>query len=289
MRLALILLAAALPARFAAAAETVGATGFNYISIPQLRATAGPAPAIAAAAAVAPSASAPEKITQPYLLPRAGKKSLFAFPKDVEENKAFLDKWTKILTRANITPGQNDYQAGVISVLPYETGNKLMIREFMAEPRQFKPKDEADLLANMEKISGLTKAAGLPIIASYVSNFDFYLPTYHLYYLTEYKEKEEAEVQVRVLKGKADVLDPAIMEKAGVKVLQQPEPWMVVYLGPEMGVVTRSSDKREDLDAKIAEFQKFIKEQGGTFVTAVVRQLPAGSYRNFEADLYFLR
>ena len=39
----------------------------------------------------------------------------------------------------------------------------------------------------------------------------------------------------------------------------------------------------------IADFKKFIAEQGGSFIEAVVRELPPGSYRNFEADLYFFQ
>jgi hypothetical protein len=163
----------------------------------------------------------------------------------------------------------------------------------MAEPSQFKPKDPVDLQANMETISALVKKAGLPIIASFTSDLDFYLPTYHLYYLTDYKEKDNEEIQVRILK--AEGVDASIFTKAGVQVLQQvmanddSTNIFTVYIGREVGMVTRSADTRADIDAKVADFQKMITDAGGSFIQAVVRELPPGSYRNFEVDLYFFQ
>jgi|GEM_PF-5740504 len=288
MRLILVLLAAALPARFAAAQDTLGSLGFGNLGFQQIRQMLPANAASVPGRSVGVTLTVPEKITDPYLLPQAGKRNLYAFPKSVDENKAFLDKWTNILGRAGFTPGINDYQENVISVLPYTGNGNLAIREFMAEPAQFKPKDPDDLRANMETISGLVKKAGLPIIASFTSDFYFYLPTYHLYYLTDYKGKANEEVQVRILK--AEGVDAAILKKAGVQVLQQAnDGYLTIYLGREVGLVTRSADKREDLEVRIADFQKFIAEQGGSFIEAVVRELPPGSYRNFEADLYFFQ
>ncbi|MCX5794133.1 MAG: hypothetical protein NTY77_01385 [Elusimicrobia bacterium] len=293
MRFVLVLLAAALPVRFAAAQETLGSQGFGYLGFQQLRQMLPAGAPSVPGRAVGLTLTVPEKVTDSYLLPRAGKQSLYSYPKNAAENQAFLDKWTKILGRAGFTPGANDYEENIISVLPYTGSDGLVIREFMAEPMQFKPKDPADLLANMEKISDAVKAAGLPIIASFTSDFEFYLPTYHLYYLTKGNAKANEEVQVRILK--AEGVDAKILEKAGIQVLQQAKDYsntidiITVYIGREVGLVTRSADKREDLDTRIADFKKFIAEQGGGFIEAVVRELPPGSYRNFEADLYFFQ
>jgi hypothetical protein len=289
MRLILALLAVTLPARFAAAQDTLGSMGFGYLGFQQVRQMLPAGAASVAGKAAGPALTVSENITDPYLLPQATKKSLFASPNSLDENNAFLDKWTNILQRAGFTPGANDYQENAMSsVLPYTGNGNLAVREFMAEPAQFKPKDPADLQANMEMISGLVQKAGLPIIASFSSNFDFYLPTYHLYYLTDYKENANEEVQVRILK--TDGVDAAILAKAGVQVLQQAnDGYITVYIGRAVAMETRSADKREDLDALITDFQNYIADQGGSFIEAVVRELPPGSYRNFEADLYFFQ
>ncbi|MDD5629938.1 MAG: hypothetical protein PHU21_12795 [Elusimicrobia bacterium] len=285
MRLVLVLLAGAL-ALPASAQES-----FTYTSFQQLRQMLPAGSPSVAGRAMGLTSVVTENITQGYLLPRAGRQSLYAFPKDLAQNQAFLDRWTGILKRAGFTPGPNEYQKDIISVLPYTHADGLALREFMADHMQFKPKDPADLLANMEKISGLVQAAGLPIIASFTSDFEYSLPTYHLYYVTKGSAKENEEKQVRILK--AEGADPKILAKAGVQVLQQIRDYSdtmdirTVYIGREIGLVTRSADKREDLDTRIADFKKFIAEQGGSFIEAVVRELPPGSYRNFEADLYF--
>jgi hypothetical protein len=289
MRLILVLLAAAIPVRFAAAQDTLGSMRFGYLGFQQARQKLPAQTASVPGQAAGLSLTVSENITDPYLLPQTAKKNLSSFTKSFDEDKAFLDKWTPILKRAGFTPGPNDYQENGYSVLPYTGNGDLAIREFIAEPAQFKPKDPEDLRANMEHISGLIKAAGLPIIASFTSDFGFYLlPTYHLYYVTDYKEKANEEVRVRILK--AEGVDASILTKAGVQILQQANNnYITVYIGREVGMVTRSSDKREDLEARIADFKKLLADQGGSFIEAVVRELPPGSYRNFEADLYFFQ
>ncbi|MBI5241445.1 MAG: hypothetical protein HY926_13310 [Elusimicrobia bacterium] len=292
MRFVLVLLAATLPARLVSAQESLGSIGFEYMGFQHMKAALPPSAAILPGQAEGVALTAPEKVTEPYLLPRASKSHLYAFPKDAEQNKAFVDKWNRILVHNGFLPGAYDFKDG-ISVLPYTGNDGLVIREFMAEPMQFKPKDPVDLQANMEKISAAVKAAGLPVIASFTSDFDFYLPTYHLYYLTKRAEKDNDETQARILKKEG--VDASILAKAGVQVLQQAKDFsgeidiITVYIGREVGMVTRSADKREDIDTRIADFKKFLAEQGGTFIEAVVRELPPGSYRNFEADLYFFQ
>jgi len=292
MRFILVLLAAALSLRPAAALETLGSLGFEHLGFQQMKAALPPSAAVLPGQPLGLTLVEPQKVNEPYLLPRANKSHLYAFPKDAEQNKAFVDKWNRILVRNGFTPGAYDFKDG-ISVLPYTGNDGLVVREFRAEPMQFKPKDPADLQANMTKVSGRLQEAGLPIIASFTSDFEFFLPTYHLYYLTKPNEKANEEVQVRVLK--AEGVDAKILEKAGAQVLQQAMAFdgsidvLTVYIGREMGKVTRWGDKREDIDLKVANFKKFLAEQGGTFIESVVRELPPGSYKNFEVDLYFFQ
>jgi hypothetical protein len=294
MRLVLILLAAALPVRFAAAQETLGSIGFEYLGFQHMRAALPPAASVMPGRALGVTPTAPEKVTAGYLLPRSGKQRvLYSFPKNMDENQAFLGRWTGILERAGFTPGANEYKENIISVLPYAGNDGMVVRDFMAEPMQFKPKDPADLQANMDKISAAVKAAGLPVIASFTSDLEYFLPTYHLYYVTRYNEKSAEEKRLRILK--AEGVDAKILEKAGVQVLQQAMAFdgsidvRTVYIGREIGKVTRWGDTREDIDKKVAGFKEFLAEQGGTFIEAVVRELPPDSYKNFEVDLYFFQ
>ncbi|MFA6003078.1 MAG: hypothetical protein WC881_03325 [Elusimicrobiota bacterium] len=272
MRLILALFAAILPAQFAASAAIPDAVGV----------------------AVAASPTVPEKITESYLLPRAVKKQLVASAREMGQHAAFVNMWSKILTRAGIKPGVPQFSPEGLSVLPYDAGSNLAVREFQADPMQFQPKDEADLIANLEKISGAVKQAGLPIISSYIMEIAMHaptldqetinVPTYDLYYLTEANDREEKEVRIRILKEYTR-LDAAIMERAGVKVLQQPNPYLAVYVGPEIGLITRYPASAE-LAAAIARIRSNIEANGGKFIDFKAWPLEGG---RLQVDAYFLR
>ena len=123
------------------------------------------------------------------------------------------------------------YDEGLLSALPYTGNGNMVVRDFMADPSQFKPKDEADRIANMEKISKLAAQNGLPVFASYLLDFDWHLPTYALYYAAEAKARPEDEVRLRMLRfdGK---LKPAILEKAGIKIFQTTNDYPPSTLAP---------------------------------------------------------
>ncbi|MDD5656925.1 MAG: hypothetical protein PHF00_06680 [Elusimicrobia bacterium] len=278
-------LALAAAAAFCAPPAAAQTAGFGQVSLPQLRRAAASA-ASAPGAPVAPAALAYERLTAGHLAAQTARHELLSFTQNLAQHKAFAAMWTKILARAGFTPGQPKYD--LLSVLPYSGNEGLVIRDFMAEPRQFKPKDEADRIANMEKIAKLAGKNGLPVFAAFLLDFNWHLPTYSLYYTTPAKARPEEEIRLRFLRYEGKLDTSILTEKAGVKVLQTVDDYLTVYLGPQAHVVQRSANTRKELDERMDELKKLIAGQGGKFLDAVVREMPPGSWRKFEADLYFL-
>ncbi|MBI4667966.1 MAG: hypothetical protein HY747_02085 [Elusimicrobia bacterium] len=228
----------------------------------------------------------PEHLTDLHLLARSARKNLFAATDNQQEHEAFLNMWTLILREAGFVPGQATRNS-VYSILPYEGPNNTVVRQFLADPMQYKPKDDADRLANLKKAADFLRGNNLPVITSFLVDSELLLKTYSLYYVTAYDEKPEHEIQLRILKK--DGADASVLERAGLKVLQSVNNLVVVYLGPEVGMVYRTADKLEDLQVKILEFKKFIEEKGGVLIEVKVTELPPGSYRRYVADIYFFR
>ncbi|MBI5211074.1 MAG: hypothetical protein HY927_13975 [Elusimicrobia bacterium] len=273
------------PASTASGPGTLGSTDFSYTGAARLRAlpaegVPAPGPIVSFSAAL----PAVGRITDLGLLAQTGRKNLYSYNDTREQHDAFLVMWAPILSAAGFTPGQPTREHS-LSVLPYEGGDDLVVREFLAEPLQFKPKDEPDRLANLAMVAGAARDAGFPVIANYLVDHPYLLPTYALYYVTHGADKLEREVQVRVLKKEG--VDPAVLERAGLKVLQSKDDFVTVYIGQEVGMVYRAADELPDLQLKIDEFKKFIAGQGGRFLEAKVTALPPGSWRKYVADLYF--
>ncbi|MBI5242283.1 MAG: hypothetical protein HY922_01210 [Elusimicrobia bacterium] len=264
---------------YASDVKLLGATGFDYVGIPQILALdqAGP-PAF--------KAEPQDKIDKMHLLPRCGKSALFGYADTEAQAAEGIAMWTQILSNAGIKAGKPAYENGMY-LLPYEASGGVEVREFMAEPRQFKPKDEQSLRENMAMVAGGMGKRGIPVIASYVVDLEFMLPTYSVYYLAKAEESRERETQVRVLKPGEDI-DFDLLEKAGVDILQKPETWMMVYIGREVGFVSRIAKSQEEAEKKLKERVDLLTGMGKTMIGSRILPLaePYEDYR-FLVNIYF--
>ncbi|MBI5624464.1 MAG: hypothetical protein HY924_11855 [Elusimicrobia bacterium] len=263
----------------------VGSTEFSYSGVRELKTLSLSVPVRPEAVPVFGQAAA-GRIKDLHLLAQTGKEVVFSYAKTQAEADAFVSMWTPILAGAGFKLGQPSSEAG-ITVLPYSGRDGMMVREFLADPLQFKPKDEADRLASMAVVDKGLEDAGLAPFAAFLVDNEYILPTYAFYYATAKADKPEHEVQVRVLKKEG--ADRAVLERAGLKVLQQKEDFLTVYIGPEVGLVYRTGNTPDEIKTKVEEFKKFIAGQGGRFIEAKVSELEPGSYRKFAADIFFFQ
>lgn len=265
-------------APLAAAAENGALPAFHFTGAAQLRAEktefAAPAPRPA------------DVIVSGHMLIQAGKDSLFGFAKTPDEFAQAVAHWSGVLEAAGIEPGTPELKDGIF-VLPYRTADGRVLRDFLADARQFPPKDEEGLRANMALAADALTAAGLTPVSARVVDLEYMLPTYSILYLVKPEALRERETQLRVLKP-GDDIDADLLKASGVTVVQTPKPWLAVYIGPELGYVNLWAKTAEDLAAKLEKRKAFLVERGKRIVGERFFPIDDAEYK-FGAGLLFFQ
>ncbi len=251
---------------------------FGYAGLTQLRQTKADLPPVAARAA--------DAITRDNLLLQAGKAVLFGYAKTDAEFHEALAYWTPVLSAAGISVGAASFntETGMYQI-PYAAPGGKVVRAFLAEARQFPPKDEAGLRANMALAQDALAKAGLTVVAARVVNLDVLLPTYSLLYLAKADEVPEHERLLRVLKP-GDDIDLDIIKTAAVTIVQTPETWMLVYIGPELGMVGMAAHDQDELDKKIQKRKDFLLQEGKVLIGQKIVPLDDPEWK-LAVNLYF--
>jgi hypothetical protein len=269
------LLAALVP--LSAAAE--GLPSFSFTGASALRRAAAEA-----AGVPSPSARAADVITQPYLHAQAGRDALLGSADTAAQAAEASAQWAGTLRAAGVTPGTPRFEAG-LWILPYTAPAGLALREFTADPKQFPPKDEAGLRANMALAQQALSSAGLSVVSAKVLELGFVLPTYTLLYLTPAAADDAHETRLRLLNAREES-DFSVFAGA-VRVVQVPKPWLMVYVGPQAGVVHMGAADAAAAQRKLAERRAFLTGEGHRILSE--RVTPTGdAVVPFEVSLYFL-
>lgn len=255
-------------------------------ALPAFRFTGAAALRAEGSAVAAPAPRPADVVSKSHMHLQAGKSVLFGFAKTPEEFAEAFSYWTEVLRNAGIEPGAPALKDGIFTI-PYRTADGRVIRDFMAEPRQFPPKDDAGLRANMALAEKALSDAGLTPVSARVLNLEYALPTYSLLYLAKPEALEERETQLRVLKP-GDDIDADLIKASGVTVVQKPQPWLLVYVGPELGYVGLWAKTAEDLAAKLEKRTAFLVGQGKRIVGHKLVPIDHPEYK-FGAELLFFQ
>jgi hypothetical protein len=251
---------------------------FGQFGLSQLRQERADFPPVAARAA--------DVISKDNLLLQAGKNFLFGYAKTDAEYQEALAYWTPVLSAAGIRVGAASFAADTgMYQIPYTAPGGKAVRAFMADSRQFPPKDEPGLRANMALAQNALTAAGLPVISARVVNLEAILPTYSVLYLASANEVPEHERLLRVLNPEDDI-DLDLIRSAGVTIVQTPKTWMVVYIGPELGMVGLIAHDQAELDKKIQARKDFLAQQGKKLIGEKILPVDDPEWK-LEAQLYF--
>ena len=271
-----LLAVAALLVAASASAELLPA--FNFTTPAQL-AVEVPAPA-------APPSVPADVTNKSYMHIQAGKDVLFGYADTPEQFAETTAYWSEILRNAGVRPGTPVLKNGMFT-LPYHTSDGRVLRDFTAEPRQFPPKDDAGLRANMAKIRTELMLAGLTPVSARVLNLEHLLPTYSILYLAKAESVPAHETLLRVLKP-GDDIDAGLIAASGVRVAQKPVPWMLVYVGPELGYVGMLAKTQADLALKLEKRKAFLVEQGKKIIGEKFVAIDDAEYK-FGVELLFFQ
>ncbi len=274
MRLVLASLSILLAVPGARAGETLPA--FGFVSAARLKENPSPAPAV--------SPRPQDVIAAGHLLLQAGKTQVFGYAETEAQYAEALSYWSAALRSAGIEVGKSSFKNGLYAIA-YKTADGRVIRDFLADPKLFPPKDEAGLRANMALSAGALHSAGLTVLAANVVNLDFMLPTYSLLYLTTPQEDPARETRLRMLAPGEDI-DFDLLESAGVRVLQKPRSWIMVYIGQEIGFISRVAKTREQAEQKLRERADYLAGQGKRIIGSRIHPLDDAEYK-FLVNLYF--
>lgn len=261
----------------AASAERGALPSFQFTGASALRADAPPM----AAAEPRPA----DVVSKSHMHIQAGKDVLFGFAKTPEQFAEASSYWIEVLKAAGIEPGAATYKEGFFTI-PYRTADGRALRAFMAEPKQFPPKDENGLRANMALALKSLSSAGLTPVSARVLNLEYSLPTYSILYLVKPAALRERETQLRVLKP-GDDLDEGLIAASGVTVVQKPQPWMLVYIGAELGYVGLWAKTAEDLALRVEKRKAFLVGQGKRIVGEKPYAIDHPEYKFGAALLFF--
>ncbi len=262
----------------ASAVHAQGLPAFSGVSFRQVKATRFDLPS--------PPSKAGDVLTDYHMLVQAGADRLFGYAQTDAEAAQATAYWTAVLKAAGVQPGAASYADGLYQI-PYKTADGRVIRDFLADPRQFPPKDESGLRGNMALILSALAKSGHPVVAARVVNVDALLPTYSVLYLTEPDADPRHEARLRVLKT-GDDIDFSVYRGAGVDVVQTPETWMMVYLGAEVGYVSVVGRTRDEVAEKLAKREDFLKGEGKVLIADRILPLDDAEYK-FAAAIYFFQ
>lgn len=233
-----------------------------------------------------PASKAGDVINDYHMLAQAGRDRLFGYAQNEAEAAQATAYWTGVLKAAGVEPGAATFADGMYQI-PYATADGRVIRDFLADPRQFPPKDESGLRLNMAQILSALEKAGHTVVSARVVNVDAILPTYSVLYLTKPNENPDHEVRLRVLKP-GDDIDFSIFRGAGVNVVQTPETWMMVYLGAEVGYVTVIGRTADEVAEKLAKRKDFLVGEGKVLIADKTVPMDDADYK-FAASIYFFQ
>lgn len=275
----LLPLAALLLSPLAAAAESGAFPAFSFTGVKALRAEK---PVVAAEPAARPA----DVVVKGYMHIQAGKEVLFGYADTPEQFAEAAAHWAEVLKAAGIEPGAPTYKDTIFTI-PYKTADGRVIRAFVAEARQFPPKDENGLRANMALARKSLAAAGLTPVSARVLNLEYLLPTYSILYLTKPEAKREHETQLRVLKPGEDI-DADLIALSGVAVMQKPEPWLLVYVGPELGQVGLWAKTPADLALRLEKRKAYLVAAGKKIIGEKFFPIDDAEYK-FGVELMFFQ
>ena len=258
------------------AADAAQVQPFGYVGLEALVRTAAPAPSFAAAPQ--------DKLSKANLFVQCGRDTLLGSADTQAGYEEAVAFWKSILAANGITMGTPSFDHGTF-LIPYKTADGSVIRDFWADPKQFKPKDEASLRENRALVEAeLSKTHR--IIASYVADLEFSLPTYKTYYLTRPDAVPDHETQLRLL-GRGEDIDFDLLENAGVRVVQKPNSWMLVYIGPELGFVSRIGHTREETEKKMKDRMEYLTGLGKVMIGTRIHEISGDAEWKFLGNIYF--
>ncbi len=282
----------ALVAAAAFCASAVHASELTDVSIAQIKASKIEIPApVLAEDASAKCGHVSGEITKLNLLAQTSRSQIFTYAKTEAEFKEFTDFWTPILTKFDMKVTGTEYK-NEFGILRYESSDGRVIRTFMAENMKYDALDAAAMKKLQHELLEPLEKAGMTPIASFNIKNEIFRPTFNIYYLTKPEENPDHEVRLRQLKN-GDDIDADLLANA-VTIVKQDAPFSLVYIGKELGFKTKLAADEAGINAKLADYKKFLAENKKEFIASKIYKMDkpfvvGETTYNYYVNMYFFQ
>ncbi len=242
-----------------AADLNIYSTGFGDIKLDQIKNADIPLPIpVPGAEKQARCGHATGEITKLHLLAQSAKSMLYTYADTQELFDEFLDMWKPIITGYGLKPTTTEYTSRM-GVLNYTSDSGLEVRDFWAEKLKYDALDPIAIQKLQHELLDGLEQAGMTPIASFNIKHEIFRPTFNIYYLTKPDENKDHEIRLRHLM-KGEDIDYDIIENAGIRIVKKDTSYSMVYIGKEIGFVSKISATMEGINKRIEDYKKFLAE-----------------------------
>lgn len=231
------------------------------------------------------------EITKLHLLAQAHKSQIFSYAENEAQYNEFKAMWTPILEKFGLKVVSAEFKNNY-GVLKYESPDGRVIREFMGDKMNYDALSAADMNKTQHQLLEPLEQAGMTPVAAFMIKNEILRPTFNVYYLTKPEADEAKEVQLRQLKN-GDDIDFDLLENA-VTFVKKDASFSLVYIGRELGFKTKLAADEAGINAKIADYRKFLADNKKDFIASRVFKLDkpidfADVKFNYAANIYFFQ
>jgi ASC-1-like (ASCH) protein len=231
------------------------------------------------------------EITKLHLLAQAGRSQLFTYAENEAQFKEFTAMWQPILEKFGMKVTGTEYK-DKFGIMTYSSPDGRVVRSFLAEKLHYDALNAAGVQKLQHELLEPLEQAGMTPIASFNIKHEAFRPTFNIYYLTKPEADQARELQLRQLMN-GDDIDFDLLKDA-VQTVKQDTSFSLVYIGRELGFKSKLAADEAGINAKLADYKKFLAENKKDFIAARTYKLDApieytGGKFNYVVNMYFFQ
>lgn len=198
-----------------------------------------------------------------YILPQTGGSVLFSYMESEEQYKDYLSFWTKVLSDNGFKIVSSEFNNGFAKII-YSSEKGLVIRNFWAYNLNYDAKNENEITKLKNELINALDSHNMKTVAVFRVNNDTVRPTFVLYYITKGNENSSNEIALRQLKNGEDIDFDLLSDK--VDIVRKDYSFSLVYIGKELGFVSKLAYDNNEAMKKLDQYKKFLKESNKEFI-----------------------
>ncbi|MBP7795279.1 MAG: hypothetical protein KA059_00690 [Elusimicrobiales bacterium] len=227
-------------------------------------------PAVTEPKVIQPTKTEIPTITKSHLIANTSKKIIIGYAKTDTEYKEFTDMYTKLLkdNGFKISEVKKD---GEMIMITYLAHDEKGVRRFIGDALTYNGKDDAEITKLMNETAASLESNGMKVIGKYLVKVEELRPTFMIYYLTDVKDAQENEIRLRLL-NKGEDIDYELIENS-VNIIRKDSSFKMLYIGKELGFVSKLAADDASAKQKLDEYKKFLKDNKKDFINYKIKPL----------------